>query len=307
MKELWVTKYRPKTISEYVFRDEAQKSQVASWLEHGAIPHLLFSGAAGTGKTTLAKVLLNELDVDEGDVLFINASVNNGVDWIRDNINNFATTMPFGEFKYVLLDEADYLSHNAQAALRGVMERFDNSCRFILTCNYPHKIIEPVHSRCQGFHIEKLDRTEFTARVAEILINEGVEFEIETLDLFVEAEYPDMRKCIGLCQQNAQTGTLLKPHVEDLGESDYKVQMIALFREGKIAEARKLICQKASIDEYEDIYRHMYENLQYWGDNEDVQKQAVIVIRNALVNHGVIADAEINLSACCIELELLAQ
>lgn len=307
MKELWVTKYRPKTISEYVFRDEAQKAQVASWLENKAIPHLLFSGAAGTGKTTLAKVLLNELEVDEGDVLFINASVNNGVDWIRDNINNFATTMPFGDFKYVLLDEADYLSHNAQAALRGVMERYDNSCRFILTCNYPHKIIEAIHSRCQGFHIEKLDRTEFTARVAQILLEENIQFDLDVLDLFVEAEYPDMRKCIGLCQQNAQTGTLLKPHVEDLGESDYKVQMIALFREGKIAEARKLICQKASIDEYEDIYRHMYENLQYWGDDQDIQKQAVIVIRNALVNHGVIADAEINLAACCIELELLRQ
>lgn len=307
MKELWVTKYRPKTISEYVFRDEAQKAQVASWLENKAIPHLLFSGAAGTGKTTLAKVLLNELEVDEGDVLFINASVNNGVDWIRDNINNFATTMPFGDFKYVFLDEADYLSHNAQAALRGVMERYDNSCRFILTCNYPHKIIEAIHSRCQGFHIEKLDRTEFTARVAQILLEENIQFDLDVLDLFVEAEYPDMRKCIGLCQQNAQTGTLLKPHVEDLGESDYKVQMIALFREGKIAEARKLICQKASIDEYEDIYRHMYENLQYWGDDQDIQKQAVIVIRNALVNHGVIADAEINLAACCIELELLRQ
>jgi replication factor C small subunit len=307
MKELWVTKYRPKTISEYVFRDEAQKAQVASWLDNKAIPHLLFSGAAGTGKTTLAKVLLNELEVDEGDVLFINASVNNGVDWIRDNINNFATTMPFGDFKYVLLDEADYLSHNAQAALRGVMERYDNSCRFILTCNYPHKIIEAIHSRCQGFHIEKLDRTEFTARVAQILLEENIEFDLDVLDLFVEAEYPDMRKCIGLCQQNAQTGKLLKPHVEDLGESDYKVQMIALFREGKIAEARKLICQKASLDEYEDIYRHMYENLQYWGDDDDIQKQAVIVIRNALVNHTVIADAEINLSACCIELELLRQ
>ena len=305
MKELWTTKYRPKKISEYVFRDEAQKAQVTSWLEGNAIPHLLFSGVAGTGKTTLAGVLLKELDVDEGDVLFINASVNNGVDWIRDNINNFATTMPFGDFKYVFLDEADYLSHNAQAALRGVMERFDNSCRMILTCNFPHKIIPAIHSRCQGFHIEKLDKIEFTARVAEILLAEQVEFDIETLDLYVAAEYPDMRKCINLCQQNSQEGTLKRPHVEDMGASDYKVQMIALFREGKIAEARKLICKQASIDEYEEIYRHLYENLQYWGGDTDIQKQAVIVIRNALVNHGVIADAEINLSACCIELEML--
>lgn len=305
MKELWVEKYRPTKISEYVFRDEAQKTQVKSWIASNAIPHLLFSGGAGTGKTTLAKVLLNELGVDGGDVLFINASVENGVEHIRDKINNFATLMPYGDFRYVLLDEADYLSPNAQAALRGVMERYSNSCRFLLTCNYPHKIIDAIHSRCQGFHIEKLDKTEFTARVAEILVTENVEIDLETLDLYVAAEYPDMRKCIGLCQQNSQEGKLKQPHVEDLGSSDYKVQMIALFREGKIDAARKLICKQASVEEYEDIYRHMYENLQYWGNDVEIQKRAVLVIRNALINHVAIADAEINLSACCIELEML--
>lgn len=305
MKELWVEKYRPRKITEYVFRDEAQKKQVQSWLASGAIPHLLFSGVAGTGKTTLAKVLLWELNVDWGDVLEINASVTNGVDEVRDKINNFATTMPFGDFKYVLLDEADYLSPNAQAALRGVMEKYSNSCRFLLTCNYPHKIIPALHSRCQGFHIEKLDKTEFTARVAEVLVTEGVEVDLDVLDLYVEAEYPDMRKCLNVCQQNSQEGKLQKPHAEDLGASDYKVEMISLFRAGKIAEARKLICSKAQVDEYEDIYRHMYENLQYWGDDLETQKKAVLIIRNALVNHVAIADAEINLSACCIELELL--
>lgn len=305
MKELWVEKYRPKSTKEYVFRDEAQKKQVKSWLDSKAIPHLLFSGAAGTGKTTLAKVLLNELGVDWGDVLEINASVENGVEQVRDKINNFATTMPFGDFKYVLLDEADYLSPNAQAALRGVMEKYSNSCRFLLTCNYPHKIIPALHSRCQGFHIEKLDKTEYTARIAEILVTEGVEVDLDTLDLYVEAEYPDMRKCINLCQQNSQEGVLQKPHVEDLGSTDYKVEMIALFRAGKIADARKLICAKAQLDEYEDIYRHLYENLEYWGDNVDTQKKAVLIIRNALVNHVAIADAEINLSACMIELEML--
>lgn len=309
MKELWVEKYRPTKAADYVFRDEAQKKQVQSWLDSKAIPHLLFSGAAGTGKTTLAKVLLHELGVDWGDVLIMNGSTENGVDEVRDRITNFATTMPFGDFKYVLLDEADYLTGNAQAALRGVMERYSNSCRFLLTCNYPHKIIPALHSRCQGFHIEKLDRNEFTARVATILLSEGVPLEseddLEVLELYVAAEYPDMRKCIGLCQQNSQDGKLHRPHVEDMGTADYKIQMIALFRDGKIKEARNLICKSAVVEDYESIYRHMYENLDYWGEDTETQSKAILVIRNALVNHQAIADPEINLSACLCELEML--
>ena len=153
MKELWVEKYRPTTLAEYVFRDEAQKQQVESWVKSGAIPHLLFSGAPGVGKTTLAKVLLHELDADWGDVLEINASRERGIDIIREKITNFSSTLPFGEFKYVILDEADYTTESAQAALRGAMEQYANSVRFILTCNYPHRIIPALHSRCQGFHI----------------------------------------------------------------------------------------------------------------------------------------------------------
>ena len=305
MKELWVEKWRPKTIKEYVFRDESQRKQVQSWLDSKAIPHLLFSGAAGTGKTTLAKIILYELNVDWGDVLIINGSTENGVDEIRHRITNFATTMPFGDFKYVLLDEADYLTPNAQAALRGVMERYSNSCRFLLTCNYPHKIIPALHSRCQGFHIEKLDKTEFTVRIATILSEENVEFDLETLDLYVAAEYPDMRKCIGLCQQNAQDGKLHKPHIEDLGTADYKVQMITLFRQGKIKEARQVICKSAVLEEYESIYRHLYENLDYWGTDLEIQSKAIIIIRNGLVNHTVCGDPEICLSATLVELEML--
>lgn len=306
MRELWVEKYRPSKIENYVFRDDRQKSQVESWLKTEAIPHLLFSGAAGTGKTTLAKLLLHELEVDWGDVLFINASVENGVDEIRNRINDFATTMPFGNYKYVLMDEADYLSPNAQAALRGVMERYSNSCRFLLTCNYPHKIIPAIHSRCQGFHIDKLDRTEFTARVAQILLEENVTFDIETLDAYVIAAYPDMRKCIGMTQQNSQDGVLSIPRTEEAGTSDYKVQMIALFRDGKIKEARSLICKQADPEEYDSIYRFLYENIELWGDDYDKQSRAIITIRNGLVNDSLVADREINLSATLIELELLA-
>jgi len=135
----------------------------------------LFSGAAGTGKTTLAKILINEIGVNQYDILEVNASRNNTVDYIKSTIVTFVSTMPFGDFKVVLLDEADYLSPNAQAVLRGIMETYHETARFILTCNYPHKVIPALHSRCQGFHIDRIDHTEFTARAAEILITEGVE------------------------------------------------------------------------------------------------------------------------------------
>jgi len=306
MKELWVEKYRPSSISEYVFRDEAQKKQVQSWVDTGAIPHLLFSGIQGSGKTTLGKVLLAELNVNKGDVLWINASSDNGVDFIRDTIVNFTSSMPWGEYKVVFLDEADYLSPNAQAALRGTMERFSNTARFILTCNYPHKVIPAIHSRCQGFHIEKLDINEFTARIAQILLEEGVVFDLDTVDSYVSAAYPDMRKCINLCQQNSQTGTLSVPQAGEGTESDYKLSMIALFKERKYKEGRELICAQIGQEEYEDMFRFMYTNLQYWADTTDKENECILAIRNGLVKHVSCADPEINLSATLIELELIA-
>jgi replication factor C small subunit len=306
INKLWVEKYRPTTLEGYVFRDKKQKHQVQEWIDSKSIPHIIMHGPAGTGKTTLSKVLLNEIDTDWGDVLFINASVTNGVDDIRNNITNFCTTMPFGEFKYVILDEADYLSKNAQAALRGVMEKYSNTARFILTCNYPHKIIPAVHSRSQSLAFEKLDMTEFTARVAEILIAENVTFDIESLDTFVRASYPDMRKAIGSVQQCSQSGTLLVPTVDDaISTTDYKTVMVEMFRNGKTREARELIIKQISPEEYDDMYRFMYQNLDLWGDDYDTQSKALMYIRNAVVNDTVTIHRDINLAACLVELEYL--
>lgn len=306
MKELWVEKYRPSSIDTYVFRDDKQRHQVQGWVSEGALPHLLFSGAPGTGKTTLAKVLLAELDVDSMDVLEINASNENNVDTIRNKITNFSSTMPFGDMKYVLLDEADYITPNGQAALRGVMETYHTSCRFILTCNYPQRIIPALHSRCQGFHIEKLDTNEFTARIAKICIDEGVEIDLETLDTFVQASYPDLRKSINLVQQNVVDGVLQKPQQGDENTSDWMLNAIEMFKAGKYKDARNLIVSQARPEEYDEVYKFMYRNLQLWGDTEQKQDQAIVIIRNGIAKSVAVADPEINLAATLVELEMNA-
>jgi replication factor C small subunit len=304
MKELWVEKYRPKTLEGYVFRDDHQKKQAQTWIKDKSIPHLLFSGSAGIGKTTMAKILINELGIEEYDVLELNASRTNSVDEVRNKITNFVQMIPFGPFKVVLLDEADYLSPNAQAALRGVMEEYHSTARFILTCNYPNRIIPAIHSRCQGFHIAKVDQTEFTARVAEILITEGVTPDLDTLDTYVKATYPDLRKCINMVQQNVNDGVLNKPSQGDEGTADWKLEMVELFKAGKITEARQLLCGKLKAEEMEDVYRWLYDNLNIFGD-EEKQDTAVLIIKQGLVDHTLVADPEINLAAVLIKLARL--
>jgi replication factor C small subunit len=304
MKELWVEKYRPKSIDGYVFRDAHQRKQVETWIKDKSIPHLLLSGSAGIGKTTLAKILIHELGIEDYDVLEINASRTNSVDDVRDKITNFVQMIPFGPFKVVLLDEADYLSPNAQAALRGVMEEYHATSRFVLTCNYPNRIIPALHSRCQGFHVEKTDQTEFTARAATILVEENIEFDLDTLDAYVKVTYPDLRKCIQLLQQNAQEGQLVPPNKGDAGAADWKFDMAELFKAGKILEARKLLCGKLRAEEMEEVFVWLYNNLEIFGSEEN-QFKAILIIKQGLVDHTLIVDPEINLSATLVRLARL--
>ena len=212
--------------------------------------------------------------------------------------------MPFGDVKIVLIDEADYLNaQSVQPALRNLMEEYSHSVRFILTCNYPNKIIPPLHSRCQRLHIEKTDLTEFTARVAMILVTENIEFDLDTLDTYVKGTYPDLRKCINNLQMNSLNAKLEKPESVD-NSSDYRIAMVDLFKNGKIGEARKLICGQARPEEMEEIYRWLYDNIELFG-NESQQDKAVLIIKDGLVNHSLVADAEINLAATLIRLSHL--
>ena len=302
MKELWTEKYRPKDVDGYVFTDISVKEQVEEWIKDGHIPHLLLHGPAGTGKTTLAKILVNQLGIDSYDFLQVNASRDNGVDFLKTKIEGFVSTLPFGHLKIVLLDEADYLSPNAQGLLRGLMETYAAQARFILTCNLVHKVITPLKSRCTELHINKTDQVEFFTRAATVLATENVTYEPEVLASYVAATYPDLRKCLNLLQSNSKNSVLLNPKDSDSSTQDYKLVMVDLFKRRKIKEARKLLCEQARPEEMDEIFRWMYDNLDLWSKTDEGQDEAILVIRKGMINHSLAGDPEINLSATIVEL-----
>lgn len=305
MKTLWVEKYRPKKVSDYVWKDQKQKQIIEQWIADKNIPHILLSGIAGTGKSSCISVLIHELGIEENDVYQINASEETSVDVVRTKIMNFASTIPFGDFKICVLEEADALSKSAQKSLKRIIEDYSDNCRFIFTTNEPHRIDSALHSRLQQFHFEAIDEEGFIARMMYILDDNNISYDPDTLIAYVKGSYPDLRKAIGLLEQNSHGGTLLAPSADNTSSIDYMVKVVDLLQKGKIYEAREVLTKEATPEEYIEVYRFLYRNLSFWGKDAEKQDQALVVIRDGLYKDALVADREINLAATLAQLSML--
>jgi len=295
---LWVEKYRPSNLDTYIGNDQL-KSKVKVYLESGDLPHLLLYGKAGTGKTTLAKLLVNNI---ECDYLYINASDENNVDTVRTKVKSFASTMGFKDYKVIILDECDYITPNAQAALRNLMETFSKHCRFILTCNFVERIIDPIQSRCQSFQVIPPDRKQVAIHISNILTNENVESEVSDIALLVNSGYPDIRRVINSAQRQSIDGKLTIDK-QSIVENDYKLKLLEILktqdRKSAFGNIRKLMAD-SQVKDYADLFRLLYDEVDGYGKGHIAE--CILVIAKYELSDGQVVDKEINAMAMIIEL-----
>ncbi len=302
----WTEDYRPQTFDEYVWRDPVMKAKVREWIDKGAVPHLLLSGKSGLGKSSLAWMILNELKVPKIDILDLNASRERKIGGLEEKIMGFISTYPEWNnphgIKYVLLEEADSLSFLSQKFLRSELERNIGHVRFIFTCNYREKLETAIIGRCQEFNFIALDQEEFVQKLIYILDCEKVTYEVSDLVDYVDAAYPDLRKCIGLMETNTVGGVLNPIKAGEGRDFDYLLEVRDMFLAGKHKQARELMVNQTNVDQYPEVFRYLYQNLDLWSTNPDSQDRALVIIRDGIWRHATIADPEINLSATIVEL-----
>ena len=296
---LWVEKYRPRKLADYV-GNEHLKSKVEGYLENDDVPHLLFYGKAGTGKTTLAKLIANSI---ECDYIIINASDENNVETVRTKVKNFASTIGFKKMKLIILDEFDYMTPNAQAILRNLMETFSKHCRFILTCNYVEKVIDPIQSRCQTFQIIPPTKKDVAVQISKILTSEEIKFEPKALVPIIDASYPDIRKIINTCQLNSIKGEL-KVDVQNLLENDYKQKVIDILKSSddkrnKYMKIRQVIADSKATD-FTELYTLMYEKVDEYANGNT--SNVILLLAEGQYRCGVSIDKEIPTMAAIIQI-----
>ena len=297
---LWVEKYRPKNLSTYV-GNEHLKEKVKRYIDSEDVPHLLLYGKAGTGKTTLAKIITSNIDCD---YMYINASDENKVDDVRNKIKTFASSVGFKSLKVIILDECDYLTPNAQAALRNLMETFSKHCRFILTCNYVERIIDPIQSRCQSYKVVPPSKKEVAQQMVKILDTESVEYQLDDVAMIVNAGYPDIRRVINSAQRQVVDSKLVVD-VSSIIQNDYKVQLLEKLTSGaSFKDVRQLIADN-SISDYSELYRLLYDEVETYSNGKVAE--CIMAIAESQYKDTMVVDKEINFMSLIIELITLVR
>ena len=295
---LFVEKYRPVSLENYI-GNKHLKTKVSKYINTGDIPHLLLHGKAGTGKTTLAKLLVSNIDCDQ---MYINASDENNVETVRNKIKVFASSVGFKDLKVIILDECDFLTPNAQAALRNLMETFSRHCRFILTCNYVERIIDPIQSRCQSYQIIPPSKKEVAIHTSNILNTEGITYDNNDIVTMVNSSYPDIRRIINSVQRNIVDNNLIVD-TESLVQNDYKLQVLEILQtqDKKLAfkNLRQLLAD-SQIRDYADLFRLLYDDIDSYGKGHIAE--VILTIAKYELSDAQVVDKEINAMAMLIEI-----
>ena len=296
---LWVEKYSPVKLDDYV-GNEHLKEKVAGYLETSDVPHLLLFGKAGTGKTTLAKLIVKSI---ECDYMIINASDENNVDTVRNKVKNFASSQGFKKYKIVILDEFDYMTPNAQAILRNLMETFSKHCRFILTCNYVEKIIDPIQSRCQTFQIVPPSKKEVAVQLDKILSSEEITYDVKDLVPIIDSSYPDIRKVINTCQLNSVKGEL-KLSKNDLMDSDFKTKILDILKSSddsrnKYVKIRQMVAD-SKMQDFTEMYSVLYEKVDEYAEGK--VSGVILVLAEGQHRDALAVDKEIPFMATILNI-----
>jgi replication factor C small subunit len=292
---LWIEKYRSQTLEQYIGND-AVKNRISDCIAKNDIPHFIFSGTAGTGKTTLAKLIVNNIKCD---YLYLNASDENGIDMIREKVKGFASSATFNPIKVVILDEADFLTQPAQAALRNIIEEYSINTRFVLTCNYIERLIEPLTSRCE-IHILKPPSMPDVARhvCKNILDVEGVKYDIQNVAMLIKEHYPDIRSIIKCLQAGIKDNEFQWIELN----TDWLTRVVKVLGDRK-KDAWYVIRQivaDAQVDDFQVAYKYMFDNLDKFSYGHDAEIS--VILDDHIWRAGVVPDKEINFASAIAKI-----
>ena len=299
---IWVEKYRPMDLTSFVGNKHI-KDKATGYIEENDIPHLLFHGRAGSGKTTLANILSKTINCDR---MYINASDENSIDDIRTKVKNFASSASFNDFKIIVLDEADFLTPQALAALRNLMETYSATTRFILTCNYPEKIIEPIISRCQVFEMIPPSKGDVAVLLVVIFSKENIKFEKEDLKFLINSYFPDIRRIINTAQGYSKKGEF-KLNEKEMIDSDFKLKIVDIISDSSIPTPksftmiRKILADN-SVSDFSDVYRLLYNSLDAYTANRNQKAQIILILAEMQYKAAFSVDKEINFMSCVIQI-----